>query len=359
MKSLRLFGRRHIFAFFACNIICFSMYGCDNQPKPNGATDAATTVRVGWQVSWATQGQLAQTLEHTNALELFGLRGDFRSFTYGAPLSEAALANELDVAFVGDQPAINLVSRTSEWKLVARLMDFRVALIVPPNSQIKTVADLKGKTLGIPFGASTHRFALQMLRDAGLDPSTNVKILNIDIQEQGDVVRAGGGGQWAKVDAFASWDHHIALYKRQGLARILSSGTALGVVAMSDRFIQAHPEAAAKFLAAYKLAYYYYASHPDQANSWFAGASQGKIDASILQEVASIEPNLKATSVQQINIALEQSHLTLLQSAAGFALQQKLIQSPVDVNKVINNSLVKQADTKITEDVKSRVSAVR
>jgi sulfonate transport system substrate-binding protein len=356
-------GTTHLYKSAVATVICaliFSLlYGCRNQSKPNGSANEAVPVRIGWQVAWATQGQIAQTLERTNALDLFGLRGEFRSFTYGAPLSEAALANELDVAFVGDQPAINLVSRTPEWRIVARLMDFRVALVVPPNSPIKNVADLRGKTLGIPFGASTHRFALQQIRDAGLDPARDLQIINIDIQEQSDIIRAGGSSQWSKVDAFASWDHHIALYERQGIARVLASGTALGVVVMSERFIRARPDAAATFLAAYKLAYYFYAAHQDQANAWFSDAAQGKFDVSILREVATIEPNLKATNLQQINVALLPEHITTLQSAADFALQQRLIQSEVNVANAVNTMLVREAETKITADVQSRVNAVR
>jgi ABC-type nitrate/sulfonate/bicarbonate transport system substrate-binding protein len=340
-------------ALAACAMMFSLLYGCR---KPTGQ---GTPVRIGWQVAWATQGQIAQALDRTNALSLFGLNGDFHSFTYGAPLSEAALANQLDVAFVGDQPAINLISRTSDWKIVARLMDFRVALVVPPDSAIKKNIDLKGKTIGIPFGASTHRFALEVLKDSGLDPAKDVHIVNIDIQEQGDIVRAGAGRAWSKVDAFASWDHHIALYEREGLAKVLTSGTALGVVAMSESFIKANPEAAANVLAAYKLAYYYYATHQDQVNAWFSEAAQGKFDVGMLREVGAIEPNLRATESSQIMINLAPSQIATLQSAADFAFEQKLIKNQVNVTKAIDTSLVDRANGKINAELQARLAAVK
>lgn len=359
MRGIKDSSRTARLALLLCALVASAMSSCEPEQRKDGPSGSATTVRVGWQVAWATQGQIAQALERTNALDNFALRGDFRSFTYGAPLSEAALANELDVAFVGDQPAINLISRTPEWKIVARLMDFRAAIVVPPDSPIKTVADLRGKTLGIPFGASTHRVALQKLREAGLDPSKDLQILNIDIQEQGDLVNAAKGGRWDKVDAFASWDHHIALYESKGLARVLTSGTALGVVMMSERFIRAHPDAAANFLAAYKLAYHYYATHQDQANDWFSAAAQGKFDQAILREVAAIEPNLKASSIQQVDVGLGPEHVATLQAAADFAAQQKLITGPVNITNAINTSLARDAEAKIVGDAQSRVSAVR
>lgn len=307
-------------------------------------------MRIGWQVAWATQGQLAQILQRTNALQLNGLEGDFKSFTYGAPLSEAALAGQLDVAFIGDQPAVNLLSKSSNWKLVARLMDFRVAIVVLPNSSIKTIADLKGKTLGIPFGASTHRVALQMLIDAGLNPSKDVKIVNIDITEQSDIVNAGAGKSWPKVDGFASWDHHIALYESKGLAKILKIGTALGVVAMSEKFIKSNPKAAAGFLAAFKLAYFYYAKHQDHADKWFAEATQGKFNLQILREVASIEPNLQQKNLQEMHIELSKKYLDILQGAANFAYDQKLIQSPVDILDAVDTTPEKNAENKLANN---------
>lgn len=289
------------------------------------------TIRIGWQVAWATQGQIAMALQKTAALDAMGLKGDFKSFTYGAPLSEAALAGQLDVAFVGDQPAVNLLSRSPDWKIVARLMDFRVAIVVPPNSPIQSVADLKGKTLGIPFGASTHRFALQWLKEAGLDPAKDLSIVNIDITEQADAVKAAAGGVWPKVDAFASWDHHIALYEKQGLARILKSGTALGVVMMAKPFFEHHPSDAAAFLVAYRNAYYYYATHQDTVDRWFAETAGGKFDVSLLKTVAAVEPNMRATMQDQIKIDIEGAQVSTLQDAADFALQQGLIKNRLNI----------------------------
>jgi len=300
---------------------------CSKQDDGKAASSQAQTIRIGWQVAWATQGQIAMALQKTNALELMGLKGDFKSFTYGAPLSEAALAGQLDVAFVGDQPAVSLLARTKDWCIAARLMDFRVAIVVPTDSPIKTVADLKGKTLGIPFGASTHRVALEMLKEAGLEPGKDVNLINIDITEQADVVKAGGGKAWPKVDAFASWDHHIALYEKQGLARILNSGTALGVVMMSRNFAQKRPDEAARFLAAYKLAYYFYATHQEETDKWFAEAAGGKFDLAILKTVADVEPNTKARTIGDIKVDIGEKEISILQDANDFALKQQLIKS--------------------------------
>ena len=48
-----------------------------------------TPIRIGWLVSWGTQGQIAQTLKHTDILEKNSLQGEFKGFSYGGPLAEA------------------------------------------------------------------------------------------------------------------------------------------------------------------------------------------------------------------------------------------------------------------------------
>ena len=55
-----------------------------------------TKIRIGWQTTWATQGQIVQTLAHTDVLARNGLDPEFVGVTYGAPLNEAALAGEVD-----------------------------------------------------------------------------------------------------------------------------------------------------------------------------------------------------------------------------------------------------------------------
>jgi sulfonate transport system substrate-binding protein len=325
--------------------LSFLIITCTQKKRP----EKEIPITIGWQIAWATQGQLAQVLIHTNILELNNLKPEFKVFNYGAPLNEAALAGEVDVSFIGDQPAIGLIAKSKEWKLVARLMDFRTAIVIPPDSSIREVKDLKGKTLAIPFGASTHRTALEMLAEAGLDPNKDVNIINVDILEQSDIVRAGPKRGWRGIDAFASWDHHIAQYEEEGVAKVLKEKKALGVVAMSEKFIREHPEAAINFLRSFTEAYLYYANHREQANNWFIQATKGKFSSSLLDKVSFIEPNMKAKSIQNIDIVLNEEHIKTLQKAANFAYQQQLIKKVPNVNESVDVGLAFKAKKQLIE----------
>jgi sulfonate transport system substrate-binding protein len=156
--------------------------------------ESAVPIRIGWQIPAATQGQILQVLKRTNVLEGHGLKPVFVPFSYGGPQVAAAFAGELDVFFAGDQPAINLIAKGGQWKIVARLFEDGVGIIVPPNSPIKSVHDLKGKTVASPFGSVAHRDAFREQEAAGLDPYKNVLNKNLDILDIRRRVQAGGNG---------------------------------------------------------------------------------------------------------------------------------------------------------------------
>ena len=106
-------------------------------------TGTGTPIRIGWQTSWATQGQLVSVLVHTDILEKNGFVGEFKGFAYGAPLNEGALAGAVDALFTADQPALSLAAKVPAWGIVGRLMYNRVGLFVPSTSPVKSAKDLK------------------------------------------------------------------------------------------------------------------------------------------------------------------------------------------------------------------------
>ncbi|MEV8552953.1 TAXI family TRAP transporter solute-binding subunit [Streptomyces glaucescens] len=79
---------------------------------------------------------------------------------------------------------------------VARLYDDYVQLVVPPNSEIRSVADLRGKRVAIGLPDSGVRLiATRVLRAAGLDPER-------DITPYSDGIDTGPRQLGKKLDAF-------------------------------------------------------------------------------------------------------------------------------------------------------------
>ena len=275
-------------------------------------------VRIGWQIPAATQGQLVQVLKRTNVLEAHGLKPSLVPFSYGGPQVEAAFAGELDVFFSGDQPAIDLIARSGKWKIVARLFDGRLAMIVPSGSPIQAASDLKGKVVASSFGSVPHREAFRVQKAVGLDPNKEVLNQNLDILEIGNRVQAGGKESWDGVDAAFVWEPILSSFALQGLARSIHPGRFVGVVAVSDDFIERHPQAVNQLLVALMRSWEFFSLDPDRVMDWFIqdtslGYSRNALIA------ARVDANFSANSLSEISMKLTPDYIATLERASVWA----------------------------------------
>ncbi|MCY3018361.1 MAG: ABC transporter substrate-binding protein [Planctomycetota bacterium] len=334
---MRCKGARRILAVAAAMLV---LVGCGENPPP---AKPVTPVRIGWQLLLATQGQIAQVLKRTELLEQHGLQGKFIPFSYGGPQSEAALAGELDVIFIGDQPVINLIARGGKWKIVSRLHYTKTAIMVPPGSPIRKIEDLKGKTVASPFASIAHREAILKEQAAGLDADKDVKNVNLDILEISSLVQAGGEKSWGKIDAVCVWDPSTSLFESKKLARVVDYTCALCVVAISDDFIAAHPDAAVDVVGAVVSAWAYFAAHADQVNQWYIEDARLTCTPDILVMAAGVEPNYSAKSLKDIDLALTDEHIATLEKGAAWSCERGFAKAGVQMRPAVNRELLEKA----------------
>lgn len=302
-----------------------------------------TSIKIGWQTAWIPQAQLVQTLKHTDLLKDNFLAGDFKGFSYGAPLSEAALAGEVDVFFAADLPSITLMAKSEKWSMVGRLMDFRNGIIVPANSSLNSLQDLRDKTISVPFNSSPHVHLLKALKDNNLSVNIDYKLVNLDILEQSSIVQNDAIGKWNNIDAFGSWDPTIALAEETKKAKILQLFEPVSVIMMSNDFITKNPDGAKNFLKSFAEAYLYYANNQQTVNQWFADEAKFKQSFAILDKAASLEKNLKAKKLSDIDLNLYQDHLDRMQDIADLAKENDLIKNSIDIQKRYNNKPLQDA----------------
>ncbi|MES2641925.1 MAG: ABC transporter substrate-binding protein [Myxococcota bacterium] len=330
-------------------------FGCTPTPAEPGpgtaaaptgadpAPSALTPIRIGWQTTWATQGQLVAVLLHTDILEQNGFVGEFKGFPYGGPLNEGALAGEVDVLFTADQPALSLAAKAPSWGIVGRLMYNRVGTLVPPDSAVQTTKDLAGKRLAVPFGAAAQREAMRAIEGAGLNPNTDVKVVNLGLEEILGVVRAGAtGGRWGELDAVAVWDPTFAELEigaeleADTRLRTIASSVVTSVIVMNDPFVTAHPGADQRFLTAMAMAYDVYRADPARADEWFETKTKRTYSAGVLTTAASVEPNLQAQAA--IRMHLNEADVASLTGAGAFMEKAGLLKAPLAVTGVIRPS---------------------
>jgi len=142
---------------------------------------------------------------------------------------------------------------------------------------ITTFDQLRGKRVGFPFGSSVELTARMLLRQHGLDPSQDVRLVNLEVGDAPSVFRAGN------VDAALIWEPGFSQLKAVEGATVLGMdtdtdvykrfGTMTGpdVLIMGKAWADADPTRAKRFLAAYFEALDWVKANPQEAVSLVAG----------------------------------------------------------------------------------------
>jgi sulfonate transport system substrate-binding protein len=134
----------------------------------------------------------------------------FSTFTSGPPQVEAATAGKIDFAITGNTPPIFGAASNAKVKVVSAYDGGGTGdqILVHADSPIKTVADLRGKTIAVGKGSSGHGNILGQLDKARLT-TADVKLVFL---QPADALSAFTEHQ---ADAWAIWDPYTAQAEAQ------------------------------------------------------------------------------------------------------------------------------------------------
>jgi sulfonate transport system substrate-binding protein len=120
-------------------------------------------------------------------------------------------------------------------------------LLVPKASSVKTLADLKGKTIGVAKGSSSWAMLLRALAASGLSP-TDVQIINLQPDEGQNAFlakRIDSWSIWAGMKTDAVNDDNSAL-----ITTAEQVGLIPGLVAVRNSFLEQNPDLVVTYLQA-------------------------------------------------------------------------------------------------------------
>ena len=225
-----------------------------------GAGGVKTTLRIG-----TYKGQVQ---------DLIGPAGEAKTpyaitwsqFASGNLIAEAILADALDTGSMSDIPPVFIAGAKPALKLVAVLkgdVNNQVVLI-PKDSAIRTLADLKGKRIGYVKATTSHYILLRLLEEQHLTWS-DIKPVALSPQDGRAAFEHGS------LDAWVIYGPSGQLARQAVGARILTTG--LGrlsgnyVIAAGDAAIADPLRSAAlrDYLARLKRIYAWTETHPDDA----------------------------------------------------------------------------------------------
>lgn len=205
------------------------------------AADTPSEFRVGYQKGSAILVIAKQRQVFEERLKQLGI-GNVKwvEFQFGPPLLEALGAGAVDIGVVGDTPPIFAQAAKANLVYVASAPASASAILVPKDSPIQKVEDLKGKKVAIAKGSSSHNLTVQALAKHGL----SFKDIEPVYLAPADAVAAFSTG---RVDAWTIWDPYFAIAETKHDARVLLTTDEPGLESnsfyLANRdFAQKHPD---------------------------------------------------------------------------------------------------------------------
>jgi sulfonate transport system substrate-binding protein len=171
-------------------------------------------IRIGYQKNGVLVIARQQaTLEKHFASQ--GIAVKWIEFSSGPPMLEAMNVGSVDYGAVGDSPPVFAQAADAAIVYAAgQPITNGQGILVPSNSPIRSIADLKGKRVGFTKGSSAHNIVMQTLEKAGLSYAdiTPVYLAPPD---------AGPAFANGSIDAWSIWDPYFAIGETKQNGRIL------------------------------------------------------------------------------------------------------------------------------------------
>lgn len=317
-----------LFIIFILSIIIGLNYLYNNNNNNNNIN-----LNIWWQIPWSIQWQIVQVLKNTEILNENWLNWNFKWFLYWAPLNEAWLAWDVDLILTADQPAAVLLSKApNDWIIVWRLMYNRVSLYTPIDSDLKNISDLKWKNIALPFWAAVQRFAIKEVLNAWLKLNDSVNILNLWMEEQVSLINKWENNwKWWEYYSMAWFDPVPAILEEKWLIKNLSDDKIVALILVSRKSINKNPNIVKNIRNSFNLAWDYYKNNKKQANDWFNSESKLNASENALKITEKYEPNF----TQEIRLDLNNDDIKIIQEAADFLYEQKLIKNKINMKDFI------------------------
>lgn len=292
-------------------------------------------------------GLLEKHLPTTGKYEGVEYDIQWSSYTSGPPITNKMLADQIDIGLMGDFPAvINLIKFQEEVEGVTSTFIGTLAyspngagnaVVVPKDSDVTSLADLKGGTVSVPFGSAAHGMVLKALSDSGINPESDVKLISQAPEVGGTSLRTG------QIDAHADFVPFGELFPFRGFAKKIFDGaqtgvpTLHGIVVRSD-FAEEHPEIVQAYLQAMLEANQTFQENPEEISAQ-------------IEEWSGIEKEvvymfLGPSGLQPINPSIGEVQLDALKNSIATLISLGKIESPVnpeDVTNWVDESFLKTA----------------
>lgn len=274
------------------------------------------------------EGFFAEYLGENVTVELINVQS-------AADQAEAFAAGGLDIGAGGDVAFVTSIGNGNKLTIIgignsSDPSDF--ALMVPADSDITSIEQLEGKTVGVAFGTGLHHLLGIQLGSVGLTYD-DVEVINLNPADAYTALVAG------TVDAAITSGTNIDMAESQG-AKIVSTAEGfldmLSVAVVDTEFAEQHPDLVRGVFDAEYAAY-----------KWAHESEENKITALTYVEdltgvpVETLALNFDAST---FDYTITDELIAGLQSTADYLYEQELATQDPDVSQFVDASYLEGAE---------------
>ena len=211
--------KQYVFTLISILALLLVLTACGAKNNDKSASTKDLTVRIGFQ-KYGTINILKADGALDKRLAEEGIKIQWTEFPGGPQLLEGLNVGSIDLGHTGEAPPIFAQAAGAPLVYLAHepASPQSEGILVPKDSSIQTVADLKGKKVVLNKGSNVHYLLVKLLEQAGLA----YKDIDIAFLPPADARAAFEKGA---VDAWVIWDPFLAAAQTATDARILADGT--------------------------------------------------------------------------------------------------------------------------------------
>ncbi|HEX5130781.1 MAG TPA: NrtA/SsuA/CpmA family ABC transporter substrate-binding protein, partial [Usitatibacter sp.] len=160
-------------------------------------------IQVAYQAPWSGQNTVNIVMDRQGLLKARGVETKYQAFASGPAINETIVSARFQVGNGGNFPFTSLLDKNIPVKAIAiQSPNLLHALVVPPDSKLKSIKDLKGSnppaTIGLVTGSSAEFYFQKAMEVNGLVAGKDVILKNMPPGEQMALPKG--------IDGVVAWD---------------------------------------------------------------------------------------------------------------------------------------------------------
>lgn len=267
---------------------------------------AANLTPVAFQLNWTGGGPNAgfAVAKADGLYEQAGLDVELVQGTGSGPAVQLVASHQVDIAFADATAVTQLIAKGADMRVVATVYQASPNTVeVLSESGIGSIADLRGKQVGVPQGASNASMLPLLLEANGLTES-DLDLINLPSTSrvpallQGDVDAILGGVDSSSVQLEQqNADYEAFLWADHGVGTVAQS------IFANDSYLEQNPEIVRKFIAASLQGWVAAMQDPEHAAQALKDVFPDVVEETALLELNGIVPLLCSSGAKFVGRA--------------------------------------------------------